>query len=111
MSSISTNNNLVIRAKTSLQIDKFQVEIIEYLGLLITDVHYFKVKLQSTEEDNTDNFGLLRVGAVEGSLSRELKIREVLGDYGIVAELLAHAQEESVLINPPESLELLNNTQ
>ena len=37
-----------------------------YLGLLTSDVHYFKVKLQS--ESEIEQFGLLRVGSVEGSL-------------------------------------------
>ena len=112
MAPISTNKNLVIRAQESLHIDKFQVEIIDYLGLLTTGVHYFKVKLQSAEADTiANNFGLLRVGSVEGSLDRELQLRETLGSYGMVAELLAHTREESVLINPLSSLNNLEKDQ
>ncbi len=109
MSSTSDNEQLIIRAKESLQIDKFQVEIIDHLGLLNADVHYFKVKLLSDDSDTISNkFGLLRVGFVEGSLNRELQLRQTLGSYGMVAELLAHTREESVLINPPS---LLNNVE
>ena len=112
MAPISTNKNLVIRAQESLHIDKFQVKIIDYLGLLTTGVHYFKVKLQSAEADTiANNFGLLRVGSVEGSLDRELQLRETLGSYGMVAELLAHTREESVLINPLSSLNNLEKDQ
>ena len=112
MSSTSDNEQLIIRAKESLQIDKFQVEIIDHLGLLNADVHYFKVKLLSDDSDPISNkFGLLRVGFVEGSLNRELQLRQTLGSYGMVAELLAHTREESVLVNPPASLELLNSAE
>ena len=96
--------DLIIKEKECFSIGEFQLEVITYLGLLIADVHYFKVKLQSSNsETNIEQFGLLRVGSVGGSLNRELKLRDTLGDYGMVAKLLAHTTVESVLINPPSA--------
>ncbi len=110
MSSHPDNLPLIIRAKEYLQIDSFSMEVMDYLGLLTPGVHYFKVKLLSDDSDTiSPNLGLLRVGSVEGSLNRELKLRESLGDYKIVAELLAHKTEESVLINPPLLLDDLED--
>ena len=112
MSSTSNNEKLIIRVKERFPIDKFQVEIIDHLGLLTADVHYFKVKFLSDDSDTISNkFGLLRVGSVEGSLNRELQLRETLGSYGMVAELLDHTTKKSVLINPPSSLNDLENNQ
>ena len=112
MSSTSNNEQLIIRVKERFPIDKFQVEIIDHLGLLTAGVHYFKVKFLSDDSDTISNrFGLLRVGSVEGSLNRELQLRETLGSYGMVAELLAHTTKKSVLINPPSSLNDLENNQ
>lgn len=91
--------DLIIKEQECFSLGELTVEIVAYLGLLTSDVHYFKVKLQSDSE--TEQFGLLRVGSVESSLKRELKLRETLGDYGMIAKLLAYDTVESVLINPP----------
>jgi PPM family protein phosphatase len=102
MISPSTEISLVIQEKESFPIENFQVEVISYLGLLTADVHYFKVNIQSTEDSsNSSKLGLLRVGSLQGWLSRELKLRETLNGYGMIVELLAHCIKEFVLINPP----------
>ena len=108
----SDDKDLIIKERESFCIGEFPVEVISYMGLLNTDVHYFKVKLQSSDSDlNIEQFGLLRVGSVESSLNRELKLRETLGDYGMFAKLLAHATIESVLINSPSTLSESENNQ
>ncbi|MBE9170685.1 protein phosphatase 2C domain-containing protein [Pleurocapsales cyanobacterium LEGE 06147] len=104
--------DLSIKEKECFCIGEFQVEVVAYLGLLTADVHYFKVKFQSFDsEPNIEQLGLLRAGSVGGSLNRELKLRETLGEYGMVAKLLAHTTVESVLINPPSALSELENYQ
>ena len=71
----SQHTDLIIKEKICFYLCEFQVEVIAYLGLLTSDVHYFKVKLQSSDTDsNIEQFGLLRVGSVESSLNRELKL-------------------------------------
>ena len=90
--------DLIIKERECFSLGESTVEVIAYLGLLTSDVHYFKVKLQSDSE--IEQFGLLRVGSVEGSLKRELELRETLGDYGMIAKLLAHTTVNSALINP-----------
>ena len=94
----ASEQQLIIREQQCFSIGESTLEIVTYLGLLTSDVHYFKVKLQSDSE--IEQFGLLRVGSVEGSLKRELELREALGDYGMIAKLLAHTTVDSALINP-----------
>ena len=108
-SEIQLEQQLIIKEQECFSIGESTVKVITYLGLLTSDVHYFKVKLQSDSE--TEQFGLLRVGSVEGSLKRELKLREALGDYGMIAKLLAYDTVESVLINPPVILSETENNQ
>ena len=95
----SKQPNLIIKEQECFSLGESTIEVITYLGLLTSDVHYFKVKLQSDSE--VESFCLLRVGSLEGSLKRELKLRETLGDYGMVTKLLAQTMIDSVLINPP----------
>ncbi|MDH6064611.1 PP2C family protein-serine/threonine phosphatase [Umezakia ovalisporum] len=91
---IDTTNSLVIELNTSLTLENFNLEVLSYLGEFITDVYYFKVNILATGK-----LGLLRVGEIESGLSRELQLREILGDYKMVAELLAYTIAESVIIN------------
>lgn len=95
---LASEQQLIIREQQCFSIGESTLEIITYLGLLTSDVHYFKVKLQSDSE--IEQFGLLRVGSVEGSLKRELELRETLGDYGMIAKLLALTTVDSVSVNP-----------
>lgn len=99
-----TNATLLIQENQSLQIGNFRVEVLSYLGQLTTDIYYFKVNilgniLELETDTFTEKLGLLRVGSDKGGLYRELKLRETLGDYKMVAELLAYTMVESVIIN------------
>lgn len=108
MNSLSndTINSLVIQKNSSLSIENFQVEILAYLGQFTSDVYYFQVNILPTDTNITScKLGLLRIGSIEGGLSRELKLREALADYKLVAPLLAQIMVDSAIINlhPPDS--------
>lgn len=95
--------SLVIEENQTFPINNFQVEVLSYLGQLSADIHYFKVSISSidTEADASSNkLALLRVGSSEGGLQRELELRKVLGNYRMVADLITHTVEDSVIINP-----------
>lgn len=101
LSSTDTNATLLIQENQSFQIENFRVEVLSYLGQLATDIYYFKVNIFEIETDTViGQLALLRVGSDKGGLYRELKLREALGDYKMVAELLAHTIVDSVIINP-----------
>lgn len=105
MTSTPTDQDLIIKEQACFAVGDIEVKARAYLGLLTAGVHYFKVQLQSNNSDaaeDREQFGLLRVGSVDSSLSRELKLRETLGDYALVAKLLEQVTVESVLVNPPE---------
>ena len=99
---IDTSNSLVIQTHSKLTIGDIPVEIISYLGQT-ADVHYFQVNILPPEDSTTPcepmKLGLLRVGSLDSGLSRELQLREILGDYKLIAQLLAHSQAASVTIN------------
>lgn len=96
--------SLVIQEHTCCQIENLQVEIESHLGQF-SDVHYFKVIIhnpdttidQATNEVNS-KLGLLRVGSIDGGLSRELQLRQALGNYKMVSEL-ASVSEETVSVS------------
>ena len=102
--------SLAIEENQTFLINNFQVEVLSYLGQLSADIHYFKVNIFSidiididtdTEANVSSNkLALLRVGSSEGGLKRELELREVLGDFRMVAELITHTVKKSVIINP-----------
>jgi PPM family protein phosphatase len=99
---VDTTNSLVIQENEHFKIENFELEVLSYLGQLTAGVYYFKVKIDSTDTSTTEieKLGLLRVGSIDGGLSRELKLREALSDYKLIAKLLAHTIKEPVLINP-----------
>lgn len=92
---------LIIQARVCFQINSWRVEVASYLGQS-ADVHYFRVYIHS-ESDPPDapQLGLLRVGSVGGSLSREIELRQTLGDYQMISELLACCTEALVTISYP----------
>jgi len=100
-SSTGINQELVIEKNACFQIGRWQVEVLSYLGLLtFEEIHYFKVKIQDLEQDESVSEGLLRVGAVDGGLGRELKLRQALQEAKIamMAGLLGQTVE-AVKIN------------
>ncbi len=99
--STETTNTLVIQENSSFPIANYQVKVLSYLGQYTADIYYFKVNISPISADTESNhLGLLRVGAITGRLSRELQLRETLGDYKMMAELLAYTTSEAVIINP-----------
>jgi protein phosphatase len=106
-------NGLVIQKDADFQIENYQVKVLSCLGQLTVGIDYFEVNIESTDASpTTGKLGLLRVGSIESGLSRELQLRERLGNYAMIAELLASTIKESVVIktNPP-SLEQEQETQ
>ena len=102
MTPIPTDKDLVIKPGECFSVGDIPVKAIAYLGLLTPGVHYFQVELQNDDGDfDGEKLGLLRIAATKSSLGRELKLRETLGDYALVSQLLSHTIAESVLINPP----------
>lgn len=83
-------------------IANFKVEVLSHLGQF-ADIHYFKVTIHSyeaeTDEVSKEKLGLLRVGSTDGGLNHELQLRQALGNYRMVAELLAAVTEDSVYVS------------
>jgi PPM family protein phosphatase len=92
---------LFIQPDICFSIDPYHIEVIAYLGCFTPGIHSFEVKLSSTDTEpdaSDDRLGLLRIGSVRSGLNRELKLREDLGAYGLIAPLLCHERVRSVAI-------------
>lgn len=98
MNDITNQNPLIIRENTCFQIDNLQIEIISYLGQLTPDIYYFQVNIIPEKP------GLLRIGATNSGLNRELELRKKLGDYKLVTELLAHSQDNITIDIKPQNI-------
>lgn len=79
---------LVIQTQTAIEFEGLSLQVKSYLRR-VADVHYFRVEYISNDENQN---GLLRIGKVDGALSRELEVRKSLGTYKLVPDLLAHAE-------------------
>ncbi len=90
---------LIIQEQVCFGIDTWRVKVESYLGQS-ADVHYFQVYIHPEEaEPDAAQLGLLRVGSVGGSLSREMELRQTLGDYKIISEILACSTQNLVTIS------------
>ena len=98
MNEITNQNPLIIKENICFQIDNLQIEIISYLGQLTPDIYYFQVNIISEKP------GLLRIGATNSALNRELELRKRLGDYKLVTELLAHSQDNITIEIKPQNI-------
>jgi protein phosphatase len=98
MNQITNQNPLIIKENICFQIDNLQIEIISYLGQLTPDIYYFQVNIISEKP------GLLRIGATNSALNRELELRKRLGDYKLVTELLAHSQDNITIEIKPQNI-------
>lgn len=78
----------MIPENTCLKIGQFLVRVVENLGQRNDRVHYFKVQVETTENEDS-KLGLLRVGSATGLLQQELQLRATLEDYSLVAPILA----------------------
>lgn len=92
----------MISENTSLQIGQFSVTVLENLGQRNGHIRYFKVRFHP-EESGSGEMGLLRVGPASGLLQQELQLRDGLGEYALVAPLLAQTRVAhlSELCEPP----------
>ena len=83
----------MIPEETSLQLGEFAIAISEDLGRHNGQIQYFKVEITSAEKPEHDypQIGLLRVGSATGLLQNELQLRETLGEYSLIAPMLACA--------------------
>lgn len=87
MNEPTNQNPIVIKENICFQLQNLQIEIISYLGQLTPNIDYFQVNIASEKP------GLLRIGAIDSALKRELELRKKLGDYKLIAELLAHSED------------------
>ncbi len=90
---------LVIQEYTCFQLNNFYLVIESHLGKF-ADIDYYKVKIQEVTIDNFNadlipsKLGLLRIGNVNGGLSRELQLRHVISESNLLSEILTFAVEE-----------------
>jgi len=90
---------LIIQEQVCFGIDTWRIEVESYLGQS-ADVHYFRVYINRSEaEPDAAQLGLLRVGSIGGSLSREMELRQTLGDYKMISEILACSTQDLVTIS------------
>jgi protein phosphatase len=85
---------LVVQAQSAIEFEGFSLQVKSYLRR-VADVHYFRVEYISNNENQN---GLLRIGKIDGALSRELEVRKSLGTYKLVPDLLAFAEVPVQLI-------------
>lgn len=90
---------LVIQEYTCFQLNNFYLVVESHLGKF-ADIDYYKVKIQEVTINNFNadlvpsKLGLLRIGNINGGLSRELQLRHVLNESNLLSELLTSAVEE-----------------
>jgi protein phosphatase len=103
---------LMIREGICFKLDNFRIEVESHLGQSI-DVNYFQVKIYPINSDLSDSsqLGLLRVGLADGSLNRELQLRQVLGDYKMISDLLIYTTEEFVQVSSNGAAAIASTTE
>jgi PPM family protein phosphatase len=84
---------------------QYGIEVDSYLGRS-ADVQYFWVKIHDLSSENPDlsTKGLLRLGMIDGALSRELQLRQPLRSHKMLPPLVASSFLEKVIVS---SLEIL----
>ena len=92
-----SSSSLIIEEQSICQIDGFEVEVQSKLGSFV-DIRYFQVLISPNNSEAKDEkkLGLLRVGAVDGGLRRELELRKILGEHKMISELLTAIEIDSV---------------
>lgn len=104
---------LIVQENTCFQLNNFYLAIESHLGKF-ADIDYYKVSIQEVDKTNTNlnlnKLGLLRMGDINGGLSRELQLRHVLKESKMLSELLTFGVEEiDVLSNLENERNLGNN--
>jgi PPM family protein phosphatase len=99
---------LVIKENICFSIEHYRIEVVVYLGCFTPGIHSFQVSIQSDEESDSPApySALLRIGASHGGLDRELQFRKILGEYGLIAKLIAEDRLEAESVR----LELTSQT-
>jgi PPM family protein phosphatase len=99
---------LVIKENICFAIEDYRVEVESYLGCFTPGIHSFQVNIRSDRElDVTDRrSALLRIGAIESGLDRELQLRTLLGEYGLISKSIVKERIEPKLVR----LELTSQT-
>ena len=83
-----------------LIINEFSITPTSYIGQLATGVDYFEIKLKTSEnEETSEQKALLRIGSTESAIERELTIRQTIGHYKLIGELITNTTEESIIID------------
>ena len=85
----------MISENTLLHIEQFPITVLENIGQRNNQIHYFKVRIDSQDSIN-HQIGMLRVGSATGMLQQELQLRETLGEYALVAPLLAQTKVSDI---------------
>ncbi len=105
---------LIVQENTCLQLNNFYLTVESHLGKF-ADIDYYKVRIQdlnlanSQESLNSTKQGLLRIGSINGGLSRELQLRYALSDSNLLSELLTFSVEEVDISPSLESESYLEN--
>jgi PPM family protein phosphatase len=99
---------LVIKENICFAIEDYRIEVESYLGCFTPGIHSFQVNIQSDRElDATDKrSALLRIGAIASGLDRELQLRTLLGEYGLISKSIVKERIEPKLAR----LELISQT-
>lgn len=101
MLSSLTSPLLIIQEGTCFQVNNFRVTVKDNLGKF-ADVDYFNVLIQQINSEmlaSSDELGLLRVGNIDGGLSRELQLRHAINDSKMLSKLLFIGLEEQVYLS------------
>lgn len=107
---------LLVQPGATLSLRDWHIQVEEYLGFSPEGVNYFKVLFYSSESNSegdpkiSQQPGLLRVGPPDGGLQRELNIRETLGEFKMVSDLLFYTVEKQVQILSQPSLSFVHET-
>lgn len=93
---------LQINLHETYLVNDFSIKVLSKIGFF-NDIEYYQVIIKKNNENdenlNKEKLGLLRVGSVESGLKRELKLRQLLGEHKMVAELLAYQTSNDFLEN------------
>ncbi len=105
---------LIFPDNSCFHLNNFYLVIKLHLGKF-ADVNYYKVSIQEINQTNLNinlnrtTLGLLRIGDINGGLSRELQLRHVLQDNEMISELLAFGVEKVSSLNIEDERHLENS--
>lgn len=106
-------SRLVAQKGACFQLNNFYLVIESHLGKF-ADIDYYKVSFQVNQNNASANLdanklGLLRIGNINGGLSRELQLRHALGASNLISELLTFGVQEANLFANIENEQSFEN--